>query len=185
MFIYPYYVSNFGNVKNIKTNKILVGDTNSCGYKRVLLKIDNKFKKYFIHRLVATLFIENECKNKNIVNHIDGNKKNNNFNNLEWVTRKENDIHAFKNNLRKCNNKIKIRKYTPFIGSTKRIKIVLGIAPIKGPKNGIIFVTPTIVLISTGYGIFIIDTQIKQRIPIMRESSNLPLIKPPKHWSIS
>ena len=44
MFIYPYYVSNFGNVKNIKTNKILVGDTNSCGYRRVLLKIDNKQK---------------------------------------------------------------------------------------------------------------------------------------------
>lgn len=119
MFIYPYYVSNFGNVKNIKTNKILVGDTNSCGYKRVLLKIDNKFKKYFIHRLVATLFIKNECKNKNIVNHIDGNKKNNNFNNLEWVTRKENDIHAFKNNLRKCNNKIKIKS----ISNTGEINI--------------------------------------------------------------
>jgi hypothetical protein len=47
----------------------------------------------FVHRLVAQLFIPNPS-GKKIVNHIDGDKHNNHFTNLEWVTSKENSIHA-------------------------------------------------------------------------------------------
>lgn len=108
-FIYPYYVSNMGNVKNIVTSKILIGDINSCGYRRVSLKINGCYKKYFVHRLVAKLFVDGETEEKNIVNHIDGNKMNNKYYNLEWVTRSENDLHAYRNNLRFCNNAIKIK----------------------------------------------------------------------------
>lgn len=52
-------------------------------------------KRVPIHRLVATHFIKKE-KNKNEVNHIDGNKENNSVTNLEWCTRRENMIHAYK-----------------------------------------------------------------------------------------
>ena len=56
-------------------------------------------KDFKIHRLVAIHFIDNPD-NKPFVNHIDGNKLNNNVNNLEWVTEKENTQHAIKTGLR-------------------------------------------------------------------------------------
>lgn len=52
-----------------------------------------KRKNQFIHRLLAQAFIPNP-ENKAHVNHIDGNKQNNALSNLEWVTPKENAVHA-------------------------------------------------------------------------------------------
>lgn len=93
-----YAISNLGRVKNLKTHKLLKGDINSAGYYRVILHSPVK-KRFFIHRLVAKHFV----KGFNIdlvVNHKDGNKLNNAAYNLEWVTRSENDLHAYQNDLR-------------------------------------------------------------------------------------
>ena len=96
-----YEVSNLGNVRNIKTNRLLTGDINNCGYYRVCLYHKNKKKRYFRHRLVAEHFIFNDdIENKTQVNHIDGNKLNNTVFNLEWITPSENDKHAFKTGLK-------------------------------------------------------------------------------------
>jgi len=68
------------------------------GYKAVILS--NGLRKQFrINRLVAEAFIPNPD-NKPEVNHIDGDKTNNHVNNLEWVTREENQQHAVKTGLR-------------------------------------------------------------------------------------
>ena len=93
-------VSNYGRVK-YKTNQIV------NGYKQnEYLSISLKSKIYKLHRLVAFAFIPNPD-NKPVVNHIDGNKTNNNVKNLEWNTYKENAIHAHKTGLCKDNkNKI-------------------------------------------------------------------------------
>lgn len=93
-----YQVSNKGRVKNTNTNKILSQSTNNCGYYRVSLYSNKITKVVDVHRIVAETFINNP-KNKKEVNHIDGNKANNNINNLEWVTHKENINHAWKNKL--------------------------------------------------------------------------------------
>ena len=93
-FASNYEVSNTGFVRNKTTEYILKGRETVNGYLQVSLKIDNKnkFMNKYIHRLVAQFWLSN-IDNKKEVNHIDGNKKNNNMLNLEWVTAKENSNH--------------------------------------------------------------------------------------------
>ncbi len=102
-----YQVSNLGNVKRKKCivlnknnlqysyeEKILKPEI-SRGYLRCTLSSKNIQKRFLIHRLVSIHFIENYL-NKPCVNHIDGDKLNNNVNNLEWVTYSENERHSYK-----------------------------------------------------------------------------------------
>ena len=84
-----YSVSNTGLVMNSKTNYILKANKSRKGY--LLVGIENHSCK--VHRLVAEAFIPNP-ENKPQVNHIDGNKSNNDVSNLEWVTQEENMKHA-------------------------------------------------------------------------------------------
>lgn len=94
-FIKNYYVSNYGNVKNINTNRILKPRKQHNGYLVVNLSICGKIKTYTIHRLVAKLFIPNP-QNLPQVNHIDLNRENNYVENLEWCSASYNVVHAFK-----------------------------------------------------------------------------------------
>lgn len=96
-----YYVSNLGNVKNIKTSKIMK-QTIKSGYYHVCLTNETIKKIFKIHRLVALSFINNP-ENKPEVNHEDKNKLNNNVNNLSWMTRKENNQHKTTNLIYKSN----------------------------------------------------------------------------------
>lgn len=93
-FASNYEVSNTGFIRNKTTKYILKGRETFNGYLQVSLKIDekNKFMNKYVHRLVAQFWLEN-INDKKEVNHIDGNKKNNNMTNLEWVTAKENSNH--------------------------------------------------------------------------------------------
>lgn len=86
-----YYVSSDGRV--IGANGLLKPVKGKDGYMRVNVAIDGKFRLCLVHRLVAENFIPNP-ENKAEVNHIDGDKSNNDISNLEWVTREENIQHA-------------------------------------------------------------------------------------------
>lgn len=92
-----YKVSNFGNVINTTTGKILKGQNNGRGYLFVSLYDENhKCKQIMIHRLVAKAFIQNP-NNLPQVNHIDECKHNNCVENLEWITSVDNINHGTHN----------------------------------------------------------------------------------------
>ena len=71
------------------------------GYLYCGIKFEDGNKSCRVHRIVAETFIKNNDELKNCVNHIDGNKLNNNVSNLEWCSVSENTKHAFDNGLAK------------------------------------------------------------------------------------
>ena len=87
-----YSVSTEGIVRKDTTNYIL-SQSIQQDYKFVTLNINGKQKRMRVHRLVAETFIDNS-ENKPYVNHINGNRGDNNVENLEWVTPSENTQHA-------------------------------------------------------------------------------------------
>jgi len=95
-----YFVSNFGNIKNSKTNRIMKLSNHPNGYKQIGLCKNGKVKKFYVHRLVAIAFLENPD-NKKVIDHIDNNPANNNVKNLRWCSQKENLANQYK----RINNK--------------------------------------------------------------------------------
>lgn len=95
-----YEVSMCGKVRNMVTQKFITprpGGTSD--YLIATCKVDGKAKNYLLHRLIAKAFIPNP-ENKAEVNHKDCNKLNNSIENLEWVTRSENQKHSWDSGLR-------------------------------------------------------------------------------------
>lgn len=101
-----YSASNLGRIRSNKREvehkliykvsvqeRILKPSKDGCGYLRVSIVINKKLKTRKVHRLIATSFIGG---NNLDVNHINGIKTDNRLCNLEFCTRSENVIHAFK-----------------------------------------------------------------------------------------
>lgn len=85
-----YSVSEYGLVFSDKSKRFVSGWKDKQGYVRLRMN----GKAYFIHRIVATKYIPNP-EGKEEVNHINGIRHDNRVENLEWVTRSENQQHAF------------------------------------------------------------------------------------------
>ena len=111
-----YDIYDDGRVQNRFTKEFLKTYRNSSGYEVIAIRSSyNKSKYYrkFIHRLVAENFVKN-TNNEKTVNHIDGKKYNNTAENLEWISQRENNIHAYKTGLHKPidPDKVTFTKYT-------------------------------------------------------------------------
>lgn len=95
-----YQVSNLGRVRNSAGLIMAQKPSKRDGYVRLLLCKNGKYKAEYVHILVAKHFVVKEGANELEVNHIDCNKSNNIFTNLEWVTKSQNTKHAIANGLR-------------------------------------------------------------------------------------
>ena len=98
-FVYGYphlIVSNTGKVRSLLYDRELKPFISNRGYLRVNLSKDKTVKSVHLHRLVAEAFVPNP-NGYDTVDHIDGNKLNNNADNLQWLSRGE--------NIRKAGNK--------------------------------------------------------------------------------
>lgn len=114
-----YQVSSFGRVKSLKRiiiknngviypvkERIIKLAKDKDGYLICSLVKNQVSITYRVNRIVAISFIENPC-NKKEVNHINGSKDDNSVKNLEWVSRSENMLHAYKTGLAKASEKQK------------------------------------------------------------------------------
>lgn len=81
------------------TKEMVLKQTVQNGYHIVTIHLEGKKIQTKTHRLVAKLWIPNP-ENKPAVNHIDGNKDNNHYTNLEWCTNAENNYHAYRTGLK-------------------------------------------------------------------------------------
>lgn len=107
-----YQISNLGKIKRLSrlsyqrfgklllNEKVMSNVIDNNGYVVVSLTNNKKQRKFLVHRLIAIHFIKNN-NNLPCINHIDGNKQNNDISNLEWCSYSQNNKHALDNNLRK------------------------------------------------------------------------------------
>lgn len=94
-----YCVTNGGKIYSLKSKRFLNLQYNDNGYVCVTLRVDGKTKTVRVHRLVAGMFLQDSYFDGAHVNHKDGDKTNNNVNNLEWVSRSQNMQHAYQSGL--------------------------------------------------------------------------------------
>lgn len=119
-----YSVSDDGRVYSHVTGKFLRPKPHSAGYLAISLSDGNgHITDALVHRLVCSAFHGEPDGDRSFVNHIDGNKKNNDPDNLEWCTRSENMRHAVRTGLT-ATQKIAVSK-----SNRRRAKPVVGTMP--------------------------------------------------------
>ena len=84
-----YEISSCGRVRNATTERML--KPSDSGYQVINLRKNGKSKTHYVHRLVAEAFVDNPAE-KRCVDHIDGNRTNNNCENLRYATHSENSM---------------------------------------------------------------------------------------------
>ena len=101
-----YDIDENGIVYNkLRNVQVAVDSSNVHGYHRVNLFGDDGRKRMFVHRLVHQAFSGEQWEPGKVVDHIDGNKQNNNMNNLRGITQSENTLAAIALGLRVYNRK--------------------------------------------------------------------------------
>jgi hypothetical protein len=95
-----YKVTEAGEIHSVRGGRLLKKSLKPNGYEYIELNVRGEVSYKRVHRLVAEAFCPNEL-GKPFVNHKDGNKSNNHYTNLEWVTGTENNLHAIDSGLAK------------------------------------------------------------------------------------
>ncbi len=112
-----YFVTTDGQIFSKHKQDFLKLNPNiQTGYFQVSLWENNSGKWLYVHRLVAEAFCPNPL-NKPEVNHIDGNRQNNDVSNLEWVSSSENSYHAPTTGLRVYTNRLSRDEFIECLGA--------------------------------------------------------------------
>jgi len=85
-----YEISNYGRIKSYcydKVNGRIVKLGNIKGFYNVSLRVNGQKRSYLVHKLTAEYFVEKTSENQDVVIHLDWNKQNNFFTNLQWETK--------------------------------------------------------------------------------------------------
>lgn len=131
-----YYITEDGRCFNTNTGKYLKGQYNcKNGYLSFNITLnDGSKKRIYAHRAVAEAYLPAPNEHQTQINHIDGNKKNNCVDNLEWVTPKENTLHSIELELKKqkhvfCFNKNKelVAEYKSISEAARAVDISMSI----------------------------------------------------------
>lgn len=101
-----YEVNREGQVRR-KAQVLKPGSIPTGHLTVALCKGKGKPKSMYVHRLVALAFMDNP-ENKPLVNHINGNPKDNRLENLEWATPSENIMHGYRSNGRRVSTELKV-----------------------------------------------------------------------------
>lgn len=130
-----YQVSNWGNVRSLNRNirhpkgglsfrsgQVLRIVLDKYGYPKVVLQKEGRRRYFTVHRLVAEVFVPNP-NNLPQVNHIDGDKTNNYYENLEWISALDNQLHAIDKGLKTFESVSGTKHYN----STLSVKDILNI----------------------------------------------------------
>ena len=116
-----YSVSNYGNIKNQK-GLVLKGGLDQKGYRLVCLRRDNESYTKRVARIVASYYVPNPY-NLPEVNHLDGDRQNNHYLNLEWSTSKGNVVHSYQVLKRRGSQTGKTRGLSPFSKKVDQLDI--------------------------------------------------------------
>jgi hypothetical protein len=95
-----YEISNYGRIRSYccdKNKGRILRLGNIRGFANVSLRVDGKAKSFLVHKITADAFVPKDNNDQSVVIHLDWNKQNNHFSNLQWVTKDE----AYKRMFRK------------------------------------------------------------------------------------
>lgn len=101
-----YIIYPDGKIQNEKTKRFLKPQSNGYGYLKLGLTLKGVQTQIYIHRMVCSAYNSLSEFVGAQVNHKDGDKTNNHYSNLEWVTNSENQIHAHRIGLKKNGNEL-------------------------------------------------------------------------------
>ena len=120
-----FKISNYGRVLYIKDDKEFLREKSFInGYETIYVKqvVNNKSTSRYVHKLVAQHFLEKESEEKIFVLHLNYDKTDNTLENLKWATKREKELHQFKNPVFVESIKNKKNSYKLTEGKVKIIK---------------------------------------------------------------